>query len=89
MESIVNRLRDVAGFIQKEHGRVAAAACLATEAADKIEQQSAQIERMRTVLESDNQTLRLHMGELSAQEMRALKAAFKWILSIGNPEKES
>lgn len=37
MNDIVDRLRDVAGFIQKEHGRVAAAACLATEAADLIQ----------------------------------------------------
>lgn len=37
MSDIVDRLRDVAGFIQKEHGRVAAAACLATEAADVIQ----------------------------------------------------
>ncbi len=36
MSDIVARLRDVAGFIQKEHGRVASAACLATEAADEI-----------------------------------------------------
>jgi hypothetical protein len=37
MRSLVHRLRDVAAFIGKEHGRVAAAACLATEAADVIE----------------------------------------------------
>ena len=37
MNDIVARLRDVAGFIQKEHGRVASAACLATEAADLIQ----------------------------------------------------
>lgn len=35
--NIVSRLRDVSGFIQKEHGRVEAAASLATEAADEIE----------------------------------------------------
>ena len=43
MSDLVERLRDVAGFIQKEHGRVAAAACLATEAADRIEQLEAEL----------------------------------------------
>lgn len=38
MSDLVERLRDVAGFIEKEHGRVAAAACLATEAAARIQQ---------------------------------------------------
>ena len=33
IDALIERLRDVAGFVQKEHGRVAAASCLATEAA--------------------------------------------------------
>ena len=43
MSDIVERLRDVAGFIEQEYGRVASAACLATEAA-------AEIERLRAAL---------------------------------------
>jgi len=30
------------------------------------------------LLSGDSQTLRLHMGELSAQELRAVKAVLKW-----------
>lgn len=33
IDAMIERLKDVAGFVQKEHGRVAAASCLATEAA--------------------------------------------------------
>ena len=44
MADIIDRLRDVSGFVQKEWGRVAASACLATEAA-------AEIERLRAALE--------------------------------------
>ncbi len=33
IDALIERLKDVAGFVQKEHGRVAAASCLATEAA--------------------------------------------------------
>ncbi len=39
-----------------------------------------QIEHIRKILTSNEQTIRLHMGELSAQEMRAVKAAFGWVL---------
>lgn len=33
IDALIERLKNVAGFVQKEHGRVAAASCLATEAA--------------------------------------------------------
>lgn len=36
-KDITIRLREVAGFIQAEHGRTEAASCLATEAAEEIE----------------------------------------------------
>ena len=38
-------------------------------------------ERLRAALSADAQTLRLHLGEMSAQEMRTLKAGFAWVLS--------
>ena len=38
-------------------------------------------ERMREALAADNATLRLYMGELSAQEIRAVRAAFNWVLA--------
>lgn len=38
-------------------------------------------DRLRTALNADDQTLRLHMGEMTAQEMRTLKAGFKWVLT--------
>lgn len=44
MTDIVERLRDVAGFIEQEYGRVASAACLATEAAAEIERLRAEVQ---------------------------------------------
>ena len=38
------------------------------------------IERLRELLNADNQTLRLHLGELTLKEMRIVKAAFQWVL---------
>lgn len=38
-------------------------------------------ERLRAALSADTQTLRLHLGEMTAQEMRTLKAGFAWVLS--------
>jgi hypothetical protein len=40
---LIDRLHDVAGFVQKEYGRVEASACLATEAADRIAALEAQV----------------------------------------------
>jgi hypothetical protein len=37
--------------------------------------------RLREALSADTQTLRLHLGEMTAQEMRTLKAGFSWVLS--------
>ena len=37
--------------------------------------------RLRAALSADKQTLRLHLGEMTAQEMRTLKAGFAWVLS--------
>ena len=39
-----------------------------------------EIERLRGLLNADNQTLRLHFGELTLNEMRIVKAAFQWVL---------
>ena len=39
-----------------------------------------EIERLRELLNADNQTLRLHFGELTVNEMRIVKAAFQWVL---------
>ena len=38
------------------------------------------IDRLRELLNADNQTLRLHFGELTLNEMRIVKAAFQWVL---------
>jgi hypothetical protein len=40
-----------------------------------------EIERLREALNADNQTIRLHLGEMTQQEMRTVKAAFAWVLS--------
>ena len=41
----------------------------------------AEIARLRAALNADAQTLRLHLGEMTAQEMRAVQAAFAWVLA--------
>ena len=38
------------------------------------------IDRLRELLNADNQTLRLHLGELTLKEMRTVKASFQWVL---------
>ena len=38
------------------------------------------IDMLRELLNADNQTLRLHFGELTVNEMRIVKAAFQWVL---------
>ena len=38
------------------------------------------IDRLRELLNADNQTIRLHFGELTSNEMRIVKAAFQWVL---------
>jgi hypothetical protein len=40
------------------------------------------IEQLREALGADNQTIRLHLGEMTQQEMRTVKAAFAWVLSF-------
>jgi FtsZ-binding cell division protein ZapB len=40
-----------------------------------------EIERLRAALNADAQTLRLHLGEMTAQEMRTVRAAFAWVLA--------
>lgn len=45
------------------------------------EELQAEVERQRAALSADAQTLRLHLGEMSAQEMRTLKAGFAWVLT--------
>jgi hypothetical protein len=39
-----------------------------------------EIERLLAALNADAQTLRLHLGEMTAQEMRTVRAAFDWVL---------
>lgn len=56
MSDIVERLRDVAGFIEKEYGRVASAACLATEAAAEIERLRAEV---KTAIWSDSEECKM------------------------------
>ena len=50
MSDIVERLQDVAAIIQKEHGRVAGASCLTTEAAYLITSLRAELERKDAAL---------------------------------------
>ncbi len=40
-----------------------------------------EITRFRSALTADDQTLRLHLGEMTAQEMRTLRAGFSWVLA--------
>ena len=40
----------------------------------------AENKRLREALNADNQTIRLYLGEMTQQEMRAVKAAFTWVL---------
>jgi len=47
----------------------------------KIMQAHSEIERLRAALNADAQTLRLHLGEMTAQEMRTVRAAFAWVLA--------
>jgi hypothetical protein len=41
----------------------------------------AENQRLREALNADSQTIRLHLGEMTQQEMRTVKAAFAWVLS--------
>lgn len=72
MNDIVDRLRDVAGFIQKEYGRVSAAACLATEAADLIKSL-----REKTQYWPDNAE-RDAVIRYQKEEIERLRAAIKY-----------
>lgn len=40
-----------------------------------------EITRLRSALNADDQTLRLYLGEMTAQEMRTLRAGFSWVLA--------
>lgn len=42
---------------------------------------TAENERLRAALGADAQTLRLALGEMTAQEMRTVRAAFNWVLA--------
>lgn len=37
------------------------------------------LEKARKILTADNQTLLLHLGEMTPQEIRTVKAAFGWV----------
>ena len=41
----------------------------------------AEVGKLLAALCADEQTLRLHLGEMTAQEMRTVKAGFKWVLA--------
>lgn len=45
---------------------------------DLAHKQIAENKRLRASLCADDQTLRLHLGEMTAQEMRTLRVGFKW-----------
>jgi hypothetical protein len=67
-DDIVTRLRDLISWNNCSWPEVA------SDAADEIE-------RLRAALKADAQTLRLHLGEMTAQEMRTVQAAFAWVLA--------
>ena len=48
---------------------------------DDLKESADEIGRLRAALKADAQTLRLHLGEMTAQEMRAVQAAFAWVLA--------
>jgi GTPase involved in cell partitioning and DNA repair len=50
-----------------------------TAQAEDITRLRTEVERLREALNADPQTLRLHLGEMTAQEMRTLKAGFQWV----------
>jgi hypothetical protein len=77
MSDIARKLRSPEVFIDTGglHSPVA------HEAADIITRLTAENERLRAVLNADPQTLRLHLGEMTAQEVRTLRAGFQWALA--------
>lgn len=48
---------------------------------DDVQAALDEIERLRAALNADAQTIRLHLGEMTAQEMRTVRAAFAWVLA--------
>ena len=50
---------------------------------EKVIEKNDEIERLRKLLNANAQTLRLHLGEMTAQEMRTVHAAFSWVLAGG------
>jgi hypothetical protein len=46
-----------------------------------VRKQEEELKVLRAALTADNQTLRLHLGEMTAQEMRTLRAGFRWALA--------
>jgi hypothetical protein len=47
----------------------------------------ARIEQLEAALKANEQTIRLALGELSAQDMRNIKSAFKWALLQASERK--
>jgi hypothetical protein len=47
----------------------------------EIARLKAEVARKDAALNADDQTLRLHLGEMTAQEMRTLRAGFSWVLA--------
>jgi hypothetical protein len=75
VSGIVDRLRD---WSEHDEGKINDAR---EEAAAAIEHLRSENVRFRAALKSDDQTLRLHLGEMTAQEMRTLRAGFMWVLA--------
>ena len=48
---------------------------------EQIARLRAENEKLRAALNADPQTLRLHLGEMTAQEVRTLRAGFQWVLA--------
>ena len=84
---------DLAEMAAAELTRLRAENAAADHAAVKylvqIDEQANEIERLRAALCADDQTLRLYLGEMTAQEMRTLKAGFNWVLARAALQQES
>ena len=48
---------------------------------EEITRLQTQLEALKEALSTDDQTLRLALGEMTAQEMRTLRAGLRWVLA--------
>ena len=84
MSDIVERLRIYATDDHERgcQGRCYDCSCGYDEKRDPLLKEAAdEIERLHAALIADDQTLRLHLGEMTRQEMRTLRAGFRWALA--------